>query len=176
MKPARSKNIFVAILMTLAMMTGALVACGQKADPVISAPGEESSLEAETETIEIPSEQFLSAPSAAADENDSTITTIRIASWYKDSYLTNLQEYLRNKFPDYKFEYLYLEKNNYESLMDNQLACKSAPDIVVVDPVMASKHSQNGYIINLSDITTGFSDEGKEALRPHLTIWIFRHS
>ena len=159
MSISRVKNIFVGIISTMAVVAGALNGCGQAANPAESAP-EQASVELSADVAS--GEQYIGKPADSGDElfasNDNTI---RIASWYQESYLTNLKEYLSKEFPEYNIEFLYLEKTNYESLMDDQLACKEAPDIVCVDPVMAEKHAKSGYIKNLSDITTDFSNEGK---------------
>lgn len=145
MKISRLGNIFVGIISTIVVAAGALSA--QAANPVGSAPGE----------------QYIGKPTAALEETAGRgQITIRIASWYQESYLTHLKDYLGVKFPDYTFEYLYLEKNNYEALMDDQLATKSAPDVVCVDPAMAKKHAKNGYLMDLTELTSDFNTYGRE--------------
>lgn len=165
MKISKITNIFVGMISTLMIVAGALNGCGQAANPAESAPSEASgnSQEAVSGEVSVP-EQAIGRPAEGTSvAGPGEKITIRIASWYQESYLTNLKKYLSEEFPEYSFDFLYLEKNNYEALMDDQLACKAAPDIVCVDPPMAKKHARSGYIMNLSDITSAFSEEGKEA-------------
>jgi ABC-type glycerol-3-phosphate transport system substrate-binding protein len=164
MKISRIKNIFVGMITTLAVAAGALNGCRQAANPAESAPIASSEALQEAASDTTSREQTIGKPTAdeSTDIGGEKIT-IRIASWYQESYLTNLKNYLSEEFPEYSFHFLYLEKNNYEALMDDQLACKAAPDIVCIDPPMARKHAKSGNIMNVSDITAAFSEEGKEA-------------
>ncbi len=88
---------------------------------------------------------------------------ISIASWYHDYDLTSLMAYLASEFPDYKFEYVYIDKSNYESIIDSQLSYRGAPDIIVMDQEMVQKHAGTGYIYNLTDICGGFDDAARKA-------------
>ena len=90
-------------------------------------------------------------------------TTITITGWLEDSYTQNLMAYLAEKYPDYTFEYKYIAKKSYESIIDSQLSSRLATDIVMVNPPMAKRHAQNGYIADLNDYSEGFNDEAKES-------------
>lgn len=82
------------------------------------------------------------------EENDSSDKTkkVVIAGWFKEDCTTNLMAYLAETFPDYKFEYRYISKRCYESLIDAQLPSRLAPDIVMVTQNMARKHGENCYL------------------------------
>ncbi len=88
---------------------------------------------------------------------------IRIATWFSDDYTENFRSYLAETFPDVTFEYSYIYKNHYESVIDSQLSYKGAPDIVCVDMQMAQKHAQNRYIAPLNDVDWDFNDSAKKA-------------
>ena len=159
MRISSIKNIFVGIITTMAVVAGALNGCGQAANPSEGAPDAYS----QDISSKQPSEQYIGKASDNSDDTaSSVVTTIRIASWYEESYLRYLKDYLSAQFPEYKFEFLYLDKSNYESLMDDQLACKAAPDVVCINPSMARKHAKAGNILELSYLTGNFSEEGKE--------------
>lgn len=159
MRISSIKDIFVGIITTMAVAVGALNGCGQAASPAESAPDASSS---EVTSLKAPEQYIGKARERSDDVNSSDDDTILIASWYEESYLTNLKDFLSAQFPEYNFEFLYLDQSNYGSLMDNQLACKSAPDVVCIDPSMAVKHAKAGNIIDLSELTTNFSTTGKE--------------
>lgn len=159
MRISSIKNIFVGIITTMAVVVGALNGCGQAANPSEGAPDASSE---ETSSLQA-SEQYIGKVQEVRDNNNDSGAeiTIRIATWYEGGYLSNLKYYLSSQFPEYKLEFLYVDKSNYESLMDDQLACKAAPDVVCIDPSMASKHAKAGNILDLTDLTTNFSEEGK---------------
>ncbi len=91
------------------------------------------------------------------------LNTISITGWFEDSYTQNLMAYLAEKYPDYKFKYRYIAKRSYEPIVDSMLASQNAADIVMVNPSMAKKHGQSGYLADLSRYTDGFTDEAREA-------------
>lgn len=88
---------------------------------------------------------------------------VRISGWLDESCVKNLMAFLADKYPDYTFEYRYIAKNSYESLVDSELASKTATEIVMMTPTMAKKHGNNGYIEDVSLYCDGFTDEGREA-------------
>jgi multiple sugar transport system substrate-binding protein len=88
---------------------------------------------------------------------------IRISTWYHDYDLTSLMAYLAEEFPDYTFEYIYIDKSNYEPIIDSQLSCKTAPDIIFMDQEMVQKHAATRYIYNLTDICGGFDENAWKA-------------
>ncbi len=90
-------------------------------------------------------------------------TIIRIATWYSDDYTENFRSYLAETFPDVIFEYSYIYKNHYESVIDSQLSYRGAPDIVCVDMQMAQKHAKNRYIAPLSGFEWNFNESAEEA-------------
>lgn len=89
--------------------------------------------------------------------------TVIISGWLEDGYTRNLLAYLAEKHPEYKFEYEYIGKRSYESIIDAELASKEAADIVMVNSGMAEKHGKNGYIVDMSQYCNNFTDEAKAA-------------
>ena len=175
MKISRIKNIFVGMITTLAVAAGALNGCGQAANPAESTPNASSEALQEAASDTTSREQTIGKPTAdeSTDIGGEKIT-IRIASWYQESYLTNLKSYLSEEFPEYSFHFLYLEKNNYEALMDDQLACKAAPDIVCIDPPMPDISLL--YMAKPLDESFNRWCWIKRTWPPHYRIWTKRRS
>ncbi len=90
---------------------------------------------------------------------DEAKTVLKIASWYAEEDLTYIRAYLEEKFPNYKFVLQYVDKTNYESIIDSQLSYKGAPDIIYMDSGMVKKHAASKYIIPLTDYINGFSKD-----------------
>ncbi len=88
---------------------------------------------------------------------------ITITGWFEDEYTQNLMAYLAEKYPDYDFEYHYISKTSYEEITDSKLASKYATDIVMVNPAMAKRHGQNGYLVNLTQYCEEFTENAKES-------------
>ncbi|WP_034444995.1 ABC transporter substrate-binding protein [Butyrivibrio sp. AE2032] len=135
MKGVKLRKIFVSIISTITIMTGALLG---------SWSGKANL-------------------SFAAVNTENRDNIIRIGSWYTQEDLKYLKAYLVKTFPDYKFEFEYIAKSNYEPIMDSKLSYKGAPDIIYVDQEMAEKHARTGYILNLTDMCGDFTDEGRLA-------------
>lgn len=140
----RIKNIFVSTILTVTMLTGALSGILPVKAGLVFA---------------VDNTAFQTPENYPEGENP----TIRIGTWYKEEYLTNLKAYLATKFPDYIFEFEYIDKTNYEPLIDSKLSCKDAPDILYVDREMALKHAVTGYIENVTDICGDFKNDAKVA-------------
>lgn len=111
MKISRIKNIFVGMITTLAVAAGALNGCGQAANPAESTPNASSEALQEAASDTTSREQTIGKTTAdeSTDIGGEKIT-IRIASWYQESYLTNLKNYLSEEFPEYSFHY-YIWQN-----------------------------------------------------------------
>lgn len=85
------------------------------------------------------------ASSEADFDDDDSLNEVKklvIAGWFKEDCTTNLMAYLAETFPEYEFEYRYISKRSYESLIDAQLPSRLAPDIVMVTQNMARKHGE----------------------------------
>lgn len=139
----KSRNIFSVILCLLLIVAGVLAGCDS---PQIR-PG---NLVPVTEDI-----------AAFADSSDEieVIANITITGWYEPACTKNLMAFLAEKYPEYSFEYKYLSKRSYESLIDSQLSSKLATDIVMLNPSMTQKHAQNGNIEDLSRFCGDFTDQ-----------------
>ena len=102
---------------------------------------------------------------ALAPKVEDTRKVIRIATWYEDSYITNFKAYLASRFPEYDFEYTYIQRTNYESVIDSQISYDGAADIVLVTENMAKKYARGGYLVPLSKMVKGFSDEALDKFK-----------
>ena len=149
MKSRKLRKIFVSVFSAVAVLTGALGGMiPTKASLSFGAENPETHVLVGTDSIYNP---------------DAEETVIRIGTWYTEDNLTNLKAYLAKEFPNYKFEFEYVGKSNYEPIMDSKLSYKGAPDILYVNQEMAEKHAVTGYIANLTDITEKFNKEAKIA-------------
>ncbi len=139
MKDIKLKNIFVILLSAVVLITGTLY----------SVNSHKASL------------SF--AASDAENDLDNIIgggmPPIRIATWYTEDNLIYLKAFLAKQFPDYVFEFEYIDKSNYEPIIDSQLSYKGAPDILYMDMEMVQKHAKSGYIVPLTDICKNFGKE-----------------
>jgi len=142
MKSKRLRNIFISVIFLLSFITGALFENFSQAGLVF-------------------------AESSDTGDMDYILgngkTLIRIASWYREYDLSNLRAYLTEQFPDYSFEFIYIDKSNYESIMDAQLSYNGAPDIIYMDQEMVEKHAVTRYIADVTDLCEDFSDTAKRA-------------
>ena len=147
MRSRKLKNLFVSIVSTITVLTGAL--CG-------GIPGDAS--------LSFAASKEQEKESSTGSHLEGRSDVIRIGTWYADNYLYSLKAFLARTFPDYEFEFEYVDKSNYEPIMDAKLSSKSAPDILYVDREMVQKHARTGYILNVTDICDDFTDEAKIAL------------
>ena len=143
MRGKRLSNIFLGFISVITILTGALLGETNKAGLSFAA-GEAKSFDPD---------QYLGEGQQI----------IRIATWYSDSNIKNLKAFLANKFPDYIFEFEYVDKSNYEPIIDAKLSYKGAPDILYMDQEMVKKHATTRYILNVTDLGEDFTDEAKEA-------------
>ncbi|MBP3273979.1 MAG: carbohydrate ABC transporter substrate-binding protein [Butyrivibrio sp.] len=144
MKSKRLRRIFVSIVFLLSLTLGSLFENFSQAGLVFAASSD-------TDMKDM--DHVLS--------NGTTL--IRIASWYREYDLSNLKAYLTDQFPDYSFEFVYIDKSNYESIMDAQLSYNGAPDIIYMDQEMVEKHAITRYIADVSDLCMDFSDTAKRS-------------
>ena len=89
--------------------------------------------------------------------------TVQISGWLDESCVKNLMAFLAEEYPDYTFEYRYISKDSYESIIDAELASKTATSIVMMTSTMAKKHAKNRYIEDLTAYCDDFKDEGRNA-------------
>ncbi len=144
MQGGKLKGILVSFLCTIALLTGALSgACSTQAGLSFAA----------------------SEGGAAKDVSGSGggRCVIRIGTWYNDYNLTYLKAFLAKAFPNYDIEFEYVDKSNYESIIDSKLSYKGAPDILYVDREMVSKHALTGYFSEITDLTEGFDEMARRA-------------
>ena len=141
MKSIRLKNIFVVLLSAIAVITGALFLGMSRADLCFA-----SDKEMDLDFFRGGGKPY-----------------IRISTWYKDGDLTYLKAFLAEQFPDYTFEFVYVDRSNYEPILDSQLSYKGAPDILYMDQEMIQKHAATGYIAPVTDLCEDFSKEAWDA-------------
>ena len=143
MQGGRLKGIIVSFLCTIALLTGALFeAIFAQADLSFAA-----------------SQDGAKKPVSGGGDR----CVIWIATWYKDYDLTYLRAFLAKAFPDYDIEFEYVDKSNYESIIDSKLSYKGAPDILYVDREMVSKHALTGYFSDITDLTEGFDEMARRS-------------
>lgn len=139
----RLKKTFVSIVLDVALILSVFLGCGDNSPQPV--------------TVDKIVEDTIDSKNMEETE------TIRVATWYDNSYTSNLRAYLARRFPNYKFEFVYIDKAHYESIIDAQLSYKGAPDIIYVDQSMAKKNAKNGYIIPLTSYCSDFSTEALDA-------------
>ena len=143
MQGGRLKGIIVSFLCTIVLLTGALFgAFFARADLSFAASQD-------------------GAKKPVSGDGDRCI--IRIATWYNDYNLTYLKAFLAKAFPDYDIEFEYVDKSNYEPIIDSKLSYKGAPDILYVDREMVSKHALTGYFCDITDLTEGFDEMARRS-------------
>ena len=143
MQGGRFKGILVSFLCTIALLTGALSgAFPMQAGLSFGASDED-------------------ADKAVSGSDGRTV--IRIATWYNDYNLTYLRAFLATAFPEYDIEFEYVDKSNYEPIIDSKLSYKGAPDILYVDREMVSKHALTGYFSEITDLTEGFDEMARRS-------------
>ena len=153
MRGKRLRNIFVSIFCIAFIRTSAFGGPGQGGTSRTFAAQEEGIIPENTAAFDKPS----------TPDEDKELTHIRIATWYDEYNLQHLKAYLAETFPDYEFEFVFVDRSNYEPIMDDQLSYKGAPDILYVDQEMTRKHAITGYFADLTDETEDFSLEAKVA-------------
>lgn len=99
-------------------------------------------------------QQVVIAPKEEEDRKE-----IRIATWYEDSYIMNFKAYLAERFPEYDFKYTYVQRTNYESVIDSQISYEGAADIIFVTENMAKRYARGGYLVPLTKMVNGFTQE-----------------
>ena len=142
MRGGRLKNIFISFFCTIAYLAGALFVSTFTGAGLSFAANEES---------EADDKEYV--PSKDVDKPH-----ITIATWYSDYNLTYFKAFLAKAFPNYEIEFEYVDKSNYEPIMDAKLSCGDAPDIIYVDREMATKHAATGYFEDVTDICDGFNN------------------
>lgn len=160
MKSHKLRKTFVSIILQLALIICVLAGCGSlypKPTSIASMGGAPGTGYKEP-AFEAPSDN-----SKQQQVGENVKITIQIATWYQEEYLGNLRSYLTRTFPDIIFEFVYIDKNHYESIIDSQLSYRDAPDILYVDQGMARKHALTRYITPLTDITQEFNRYSREA-------------
>ena len=142
MRGIKVKNLFVSIVSAITVLTGALFGVLYTAAGLSFAAPKQSKIDPDYDL-------------------GGETPVIRIGTWYAGYDLYSLKAFLARQFPDYIFEFEYVDKSNYEPIMDAKLSYKGAPDILYVDREMTQKHARTGYIIDLTDLCEDFTDEAK---------------
>ena len=157
MKRRKLTDILVCILTLLLVFSGGLCGCyaadsnqdGSGTDgtsKTVSSAGKE-------ENVEIGQDE-----STLTDKSGSVI---RIACWQKEPYLINLKAYLAETFPEYTIKYEYIQRDNYESVIDSQLSYNGAADIIFVTQKMTSKYARAGYLVPVTEACYPFTGEAR---------------
>ena len=141
MKNVKMLRLFFGILISVAVTMSFLCGCA-------SAISDEA-------------QQMASVP----EEEKEPRKLIRIAAWYEESYITNIKTFLANRFPEYDFEYIYIQRTNYESVIDSQISYDGAADIICVTENMAKRYARGGYLVPLSKMVKGFSEDALDKFK-----------
>ena len=160
MKSRKSTDILVCILTFMLVFTGGLSGCGAADKQDKSDTGEKSRVVSSNDK----------ADSAGMQKKDKTLTdrsgsVIRIACWQKEPYMINLKAYLADKFPEYTIKYEYIQRDNYESVIDSQLSYNGAADIIYVTQKMTVKYAKAGYLAPLTDVGSLYTEEARNAFK-----------
>ena len=139
MKNVKTLRLFVSILVFVTVTMSFLCSCAEVSDNA---------------------QQVVLAP-----KEENTRKEIRIATWYEDSYITNFKAYLAERFPKYDFEYTYVQRTNYESVIDSQISYDGAADIIFVTENMAKRYARGGYLVPLTKMVNGFDEEALDKFK-----------
>ena len=161
MNSRKFTDILVCILTFMLVFSGGLCGCGA-AD--IQADGSETG-----ENSKVVSSND-KADSAGMQKDNKTLAdrsagVIRIACWQKEPYMISLKAYLADKFPEYTIKFEYIQRDNYESVIDSQLSYNGAADILYVTQKMATKYAKAGYLSPLTDVGSLYTEEARDAFK-----------
>lgn len=134
----------ISLLLCLAMVLS-LAACGSKTEAPAAEPAKEP---AATE-----------APAAAETPAGEKIK-IRMAYWNSEDTVADLLAYLETAVPEVEIEYQFIDNSNYATIIDTQLSAGEGPDIICESPATALKHAKLGYLADLSELGTLYSNAG----------------
>ena len=160
MRRRRLGTILICILMLLLVFSGGLCGCG-------SADNQDGSgTDGASKTVSSKDKK----DDAAGKQEGNTLTkrdasVIRIACWQKEPYLINLKAYLAETFPEYTIKVEYIQRDNYESVIDSQLSYNGAADIIFVTQRMTNRYARAGYLAPLTDVCRPFTEESQKAFK-----------
>ncbi len=100
---------------------------------------------------------------AAGDKTtsaDSGKVKIRMAYWNPEDTMDPLLDYLAKEVPDVEIEYQFIDNSNYATIIDTQLSAGEGPDIICETPASTIKHAQLGYLADLTELGSLYSDSG----------------
>ena len=138
------KKKLISMLLCGAMASVLLAGCGSGSSGEASAPEAESGSEAE----------------ASSGETGSEKTKIRMTYWNNEDTVKTLLAYLAEKVPDVEIEFQFIDNSNYDTIVDTQLSAEEGPDIICESPGSALKHAKLGYLTELNDLGSLYSDAG----------------
>ncbi len=101
-----------------------------------------------------------STASDSKKSSDSGKTKVRMTYWNSEDTMESLLDYLKKEVPDIEVEYQFVDNSNYDTIVDTQLSAGEGPDIICESPASSLKHAKLGYLENLDDLATGYSDAG----------------
>jgi len=140
MKNIKMRKLFVGILISVAVTMSFLCGCASSSE--------------DTQQVAI-----------VPKEEKESRKVIRIATWYDDSHSTNIKAFLAKRFPEYDFEYTYIQRTNYESVIDSQISYNGAADIICVTENMAKKYAVGGYLAPITNMVKGFSEDAIDTFK-----------
>lgn len=132
----------LSVLLCAAMILSVLAGCGSQSTP------------ASTEAPQTP------ASTEAKQEASGEKATIRMAYWNSEDTVADLLAYLAEAVPDVEIEYQFIDNSNYSTIIDTQLSAGEGPDIICESPATALKHAKLGYLADLSELGSLYSNAG----------------
>lgn len=87
-------------------------------------------------------------------------TKIRMTYWNSEDTVQSLLDYLKTAVPDVEVEFQFIDNSNYNTIVDTQLSAGEGPDIICESPDASLKHAKLGYLADLSQLGSLYSDAG----------------
>lgn len=87
-------------------------------------------------------------------------TKIRMTYWNSEDTVQALLDYLKTAVPDVEIEYQFIDNSNYDTIVDTQLSAGEGPDIICESPGSSLKHARLGYLADVSELGSRYSDAG----------------
>jgi raffinose/stachyose/melibiose transport system substrate-binding protein len=102
------------------------------------------------------------AASASSDgtSSDGSKTTVRMTYWNSEDTVQAMLDYLAEAVPDVEIEFQFIDNSNYNTIVDTQLSAGEGPDIICESPASALKHAKLGYLEEVNDLGSLYSDAG----------------
>ncbi|MDD2970741.1 MAG: extracellular solute-binding protein [Lachnospiraceae bacterium] len=140
------KKKVLGLVLSTTMIAGLLTGCGSKASTTTEATTDAAAA-TETESTE-----------EASETGDKA--TVRMTYWNSEDTMSAMLDYLKEAVPDVNVEFQFIDNSNYDTIVDTQLSAGEGPDIICESPASSLKHAKLGYLADLDELSTGYSNAG----------------